>query len=124
MANAKSGRTANFIAREMAADLVEMYRLAQSQPNGRYCLNPEDEYEFQTFIDGNDPELLLSSLENFAKNGTFVAKIDVEPMQIFDAFRKLRATGMTFENAIRELAKKLHKSESTIARKVRRTVKP
>jgi len=69
MAKAKSGRTANFIAREMAADLVEMYRLAQSKPNGRYCLNPDDEYEFQTFIDGNDPELLLSALEDFPKLG-------------------------------------------------------
>jgi hypothetical protein len=124
MSITKSGRKANFIARDMAADLVEIYRLAQSQPNGRYCLNPEDEHEFQTFVDGNDPELLLAALENFSKNGTFVSKIDVEPMLIFDAFRKLRATGMSFENSIRELSQKLHKSESTIARKVRRTVKP
>ena len=124
MAKAKSGRTANFIAREMAADLVEIYRLAQSQPNGRYCLNPEDEYESQTFIDSNDPELLLSALENFAKNGTFVPKIDVESMLISDAFRKLRATGMTYENAIQELKIKLHKSESALARKLRRPVTP
>jgi hypothetical protein len=123
MAKAKSGRTANFIAREMAADLVEIYRLAQSQPNGRYSLNPDDEYEFQTFIDGNDPELLLSALENFSKNGTFVSKLDVEPMLVLDAFRKLKATGMTFENTIRELSIKFNKSESTIVRKIRRTVK-
>lgn len=123
MAKSKSGRTANFIAREMAADLVEMYRLAQSQPNGRYCLNPEDEYECQTFIDGNDPEFLLAALENFSKNGTFVAKIDVEPILILDAFRKLRVTGMTYENTVEELRIKFHKSESTIARKIRRTVK-
>lgn len=124
MAKSKSGRTANFIAREMAADLVEMYRLAQSQPNGRFCLNPEDEYECQTFIDGNDPEFLLAALENFSKNGTFVPKIDVEPMLLHDAFRKLRVTGMTFENAVAELGSKFHKSESTIARKIRRNVKP
>ena len=61
---------------------MNLYRAAQSEQKGRLCLNPEDPFEEQTWIDGNNPEHLLDLLENFAQHGT-MAMIDAMGIQEF-----------------------------------------
>ena len=122
-----TGRRAAGADRERAESWVEMYRLAQASPDGRHCLNPEDEWECQTFIDAADPEPLLKALEGFVKNGTFAMihddAVDVEGMLMRREMKALRAGGIKHDVAIEELAEKHNTSESTITRMVRRTVK-
>ena len=118
----KTGRRATD-DRARAARWVELYRLAQASPDGRHCLNPQDEYECQAFIDGCDPEPLLQALESFVKHGTFAVMDTFEPLLTRIEMRELRDGGMTYENAIAKLAEEHNTSASTITRRVRRTVK-
>lgn len=119
----KTGRRAGTDDRARAAGWAKQYRRAQASPDGRYCLNPEDESEFQIIVDVADIDPLLDALESFAKHGTF------ELMDDFDAFlmrlelKELRSAGMTFEDAAAKLAQKHNKSERTITRIISRTVK-
>jgi hypothetical protein len=123
MANrVKTGRRATD-DRARAARWVELYRLAQASPDGRHCLNPQDEFECQAFIDGADPEPLLLALENFVEHGTFAVMHNLEPLLTRIEMRTLRDGGMTYEDAIAKLAEDHNTSESTITRRVRRTVK-
>lgn len=71
MRKTKTGRRCGKDERARARELVELYRAAQAAPGGRLCLNPDDEPEIQTWIDGSDPELLLRYLADFAEHGTF-----------------------------------------------------
>ena len=119
----KTGRRAGDADRSRAAELVELYRIAQASPGGSYCLNPEDDYEVQTYIDANDPELLLWALEQFAENGTFANLMDFRPLLMGSELEQLRSGGMTYEDAVAALAEKHNTSESTITRMVRRNVK-
>ena len=70
----KTGRRApeGGVDRTMAREWVDLYRQAQQAPGGRLCLNPDDDPDFQTWIDATDPDPLLTMLEDFAEHGTFV----------------------------------------------------
>ncbi|MBC7621620.1 MAG: hypothetical protein H7293_22020 [Candidatus Saccharibacteria bacterium] len=118
----KTGRRATD-DRARAASWAKNYRLAQASPDGRYCLNPEDASEFQIFFDIADIDPLLQALESFAEHGTFELMHNIEPFVMRMEMRALRSAGMTYEEAIAKLAEKFNTSESTITRRVRRTVK-
>ena len=68
------GRTAGEVEREHARHWVELYRLAELAPEGRYCVNPDAPYDEQCFICADDPEPLLLALACFAEHGKFRAK--------------------------------------------------
>lgn len=121
--NEKIGRRASKEDRAFAAGLVASYFRALSSPGSCYCMNPEDEPEFQIFIDGTDVEPLLEALQDFAEHGTFALMNDGQPLFMRMDFSALRSSGMTYEKAIAALAEKHKTSESTITRMVRRTVK-
>lgn len=116
-----TGRRAGEDYRARAVEWVELYRLAQASPDGRHCLNPEDDYEEQTFIYGDDPGPLLQALGGFARHGTFefIDSYGIAEMLMRHELKTLRAGGLTYQNAILALAEKHHKSESTIGRMVR-----
>lgn len=118
----KTGRKANPDDRARAANLARLYRLAQSSLDGRYCLNPEDELEFQIVADVADLDPLLDALESFAEHGTFALMHDIEPFVMRMEFLELRSSGLTYEAAAATLAERKHVSERTITRGVR-TVK-
>jgi hypothetical protein len=119
----KTGRRAGDDDRARAANLVAQYFIALSSPDKRYCINPEDEPEFQIFIDGTDVEPLLVALQSFADHGTFALMSDGQPFLMRVDFSQLRTKGMSYADAIATLAEKHNKSESSITRMVRRTVK-
>lgn len=119
----KTGRRAFKEDRARAAGLVASYFRALSSPNSCYCINPEDEPEFQIFIDGTDVEPLLVALQSFAEHGTFALMNDGQPLFMRMEFSALRSEGMRYADAIAELAEKHNTSESNITRMVRRTVK-
>ena len=62
MKKIKTGRLASAEDRARVQELVTMYRQAQQSPDGRYCVNPDDEPENQSFICKDDPEHLLYML--------------------------------------------------------------
>lgn len=121
----KTGRRAPIggLDRTLASEWVDLYRRAQQAPGGRLCLNPDDEPENHTWIDGNDPELLLSLLKSFAEHGTFEQvgelfdSIRLLPMR--DAYRKARSAGQTHESTVKKLADEYCLDPRTIERKVR-----
>ena len=119
----KTGRRASKEDRARAAGLVASYFRALSSPNSCYCINPEDEPEFQIFIDGTDVEPLLVALQSFAEHGTFALMNDEQPLFMRMEFSALRSEGMRYADAIAALAEKHNTSESNITRMVRRTVK-
>jgi hypothetical protein len=119
----KMGRRAGADDRARAAGWAKHYRLAQVSPDGRYCLNPEDESGLQIIIDVADLDPLLAALESFAKHGTFEFLSDIRPFLMRIEMRELMSDGMTYEDAIAKLAEKHNTSESTITRRVRRPVK-
>lgn len=119
----KTGRKAAVEDRARAARWVELYFLALASPDKRHCINPEDEPEFQTFIDGTDVEPLLDALQRFSEHGTFALQDNSEPFFVRIDMKALRNGGMNYEDAIAALAEKHNTSASTITRMVRRTVK-
>ena len=119
----KVGRRASKEDRARAAGLVASYYRALSSPGSCYCMNPENEPEFQIFIDGTDVEPLLVALQDFAEHGTFALMDDGQPFFMRLEFSELRAKRMSYAKAIAALAEKHNMSESTITRMVRRTVK-
>ena len=119
----KTGRRAVEDDRARAAGWAKLYRRAQASPDGRHCLNPQDEWEFQIIADVADLDPLLDALESFAEHGTFELMHDFQPFLMRIAMDELRSAGMTYEEAIAKLAEDYNTSESTITRRVRRTVK-
>lgn len=119
----KTGRRAVDADRARAAGWAKQYRLAQASPDGRHCLNPEDELEFQIFADVADLDPLLDALDRFAEYGTFELMDDFEPFLMRVEMNRLRSAGMTYEDAIAKLAEQHHTSESTMTRRIRRNVK-
>jgi hypothetical protein len=91
------------------------------------CVNPEDEPESQTWLDGNDPGPLLSVLTNFAEHGTFAQVGDIYDsirlLPLRHAYRLGRQAGKTHESVVQDLAIVFRLSTRTIERKVR-TDKP
>ncbi len=112
----KIGRRATKEDRARAAKWVELYRLAQASPDGRHCLNPQDELECQAYIDENDPEPLLDALERFVEHGTFVDMRDIDPLLVRIEVSDLRAGGEKYAAAIAAVAEKHHTSDSNINR--------
>ena len=119
----KTGRRAVEADRVRAAGLAELYRRAQSSPDGCHCLNPEDEPRFQIIADVTDLDPLLDALERFAQHGTFALLDNFESFLMRIEMSHLLSAGMTYEEAIVKLAEDHHTSPSTITRRVRRTVK-
>jgi hypothetical protein len=123
MAKIKTGRRASADERARAARLIKLYRLAQASPDGRHCLNPQDESECQAFIDETDPEPLLLALESFVEQGTFAVLHDLEPFLMRMEMKALRATGIKSEATIAQLAEEHNMSDSTARRRVKSPVK-
>ncbi len=119
----KTGRRASLSERQEAQFWVDLYREAQAQPEGRLCLNPEDEPEIQTWIDGNDPKHLLHLLDEFAKNGTFrMVGETYEAIALLlprMKFKRLRAAGSSYENAVTTLSNEYNVSPRTMERWLR-----
>lgn len=119
----KTGRRAGADDRARAASWAKNYGLAQASPDGRYCLNPEDEPQFQIFADVADLDPLLEALYSFAEHGTFELMHDFEPFLMRFEMKELMSAGMTYEAAAAKLAEKHNMSERTVTRRVSRTVK-
>lgn len=121
----KSGRRAAVDGpdRKTALEWVDLYRRAQSAPDGQLCLNSDDELEAQVWIDGNDPEHLLRLLENFAMYGTFeqVGELmdSIRLLPLRHAYREARRSGKTHTKTVEELEERYHLSARTIERYVR-----
>jgi hypothetical protein len=124
MRKRKTGRRANANDREIAKKWVDLYRKAQQLSDGRICLNPEDAPEDQAWLDGNDPELLLRMLEQFAEHGTFelVGGLfeGIRTLALREEYKALRATGRNYKEAMAVLADEHHADPRTIERKLRK----
>jgi hypothetical protein len=122
MRNTKTGRRASELDRKLARYWVNEYRQAQALPGGRRCVNPEDDEEARSWLDGNCPELLLDLLEHFAEEGTFADvgefKDGTDRMLLRASYRTLREAGLTHEGSINKLADEYHYSTRTIERKL------
>jgi hypothetical protein len=119
----KTGRRANNSDREIAKEWAELYRQAQQQPNGLLCLNPSDNKEEQTWLDGNCPNHLIHMLERFAEHGTF-AQVgglfnSIRHLPLRMEFKKRREGGESYEKAIADMADKYSVSTRTMERRVR-----
>ena len=119
----KIGRRASPEERDRVATLINHYYRAQSSPDRRFCLNPEDESEFQIWFSADDDEWLIEALQSFVQHGTFELVDNSEPFFMRIEIWTLRNGGMTYEDAIAALAEKHNASASTITRLVSRTVK-
>lgn len=121
------GRTGNKAEREHAHKWVELYRLAEQAPDGRYCVNPEAPCNEQDFISADDPEPLLQLLECFAKSGKFVQKdtLKIEGFVLRSEIADQRKSGIVRGGAVQAIADKhsfdIRKVERLIRRKSDKT---
>ena len=120
----KNGRSASKEDRARAAALAASYLRGVANPEIRYCINPEEEPESQIFVSEHDAFSLVEALQSFALHGTFTLQGDGKKFFVCMDFNELRSAGMRYADAIAALAEKYNRSESTIERMVRRTVKP
>ncbi|MBK9345224.1 MAG: hypothetical protein IPN06_01720 [Burkholderiales bacterium] len=118
----KAGRRASKEDRARSG-LAASYFRGLSSPDSCYCINPEDEPEFQIFVKEADVESLLVALQSFAEHGTFALLPDFESFLMRVEMNALRSSGMTYEDAIAKLGADHNTSESTVSRRVRRPVK-
>ena len=118
----KIGRRASTEDRARAAGLVASYFRGRSSPDSSYCINPEDDPEFQIFVEEADVETLVVALQSFAEHGTFAMVDTGQPFMRWE-FSALRSAGMTYEKAVAELAANHNMSESSVSRRLRGTVK-
>ena len=125
IAGIKTGRRAEEPHREMARRLVAVYRRALASPDGRLCLNPDDDLSEQIFIDALNPNLLIWALENFAQHGTFhfidqVISQNIDDAQhLRDEFDGLRSKDFTYESAVETLVRSRGMSKSNVERKIK-----
>lgn len=115
----KVRRRAHADDRDRARELVELYRRAQRAPDGRLCLNPDDDSNDQHWIDGTDPTILLQALERFATSGTFALEMDFTPLVVRAQYRELLSTGLTSTQAQERLAEQQHVDPRTVQRWLR-----
>ena len=122
----KAGRRANKDDRFVAEVLVDVYRKALATQDKRLTLIDEKNPQDQCVVDGSDIGPLLALLENFAKHGTFKsAKIPLlEDIEIRIQFNELRLSGLTYAQAVQQLAEEKNVSVSTIERKVKKVDTP
>lgn len=116
----KTGRRAGENDRQIAKELVDEYRKAQAQPGGKLCLNPQDDPDEQTWLDGNDPEHLLRILEGFSEHGTFeqvgptMDSIRLLPLRM--EYSRRRDAGERVSAILNDLADRYCKDPKTIDR--------
>ena len=119
----KTGRRSGDGDKEIAAKWVALYRQAQQQPNGLLCLNPDDDGEEQTWLDGNCPDQLIHMLEHFAEHGTFehVGGVydSIRKLPLRMKFKNRRKSGESYEEVIADMAEKEHVSTRTMERWLR-----
>ena len=118
-----TGRKAPKEDRARAAGLVASYFRGLSSPDSRYCINPEDEPEFQIFVEEADVDSLLVALQSFAEHGTFALMSDIKPFVMRFEMSELLGAGMTTESAIAQLSEKHNMSFTSARRRVKRKVK-
>ena len=119
----KTGRRASEQERACARKWVELYRLAEQSPDGRYCVNPEALPENRDFIEANDPELLLQALTGFAEHGTFQAidPLNFRRLVIRAKLEQLSQAGEKYGDRIAEVADEYGRSTREIERWIRET---
>ncbi len=117
----KMGRAAHEYERERVNEWVKIYRAAQKSPDGRYCLNPDDEPEAQQFIVASDPEHLLQALESFVEHGTvaFQDTYGFARLIMRGRLKTLTMSGIAPRAAIEKLAEEDHCDPRTIERKLK-----
>ena len=117
----KAGRRANKDDRFVTEVLVDVYRKALAEPDGKLILISEQDSEDKCVIDSSDIRPLLDLLDNFAKHGTFKSeKIPVlENIEIYLIFQELRRSGMKYESAVQQVAEQSFLSKSTIERRLK-----
>jgi hypothetical protein len=116
----KIGRSGGELLREQAAAIVNTYVPVLDSPDGRYCVNPTDPLEEQTWV--TTPQalrFLLDDLKNFAETGSFSSGIDFKSFSIRERYRSLTDGGAIRETAIELLEAEFHCSRSTIERTIR-----
>lgn len=123
MARFKTGRLADQDERDIVAELVKLYRQAQASPDGRVCVNPEDDPEEQTNIYADDVDYLLYVLEGFVQTGTFknTDRHGFADMFLRGDLDRLKKTGMGYTEAVNALAERHHCSPRTIERRLNPT---
>lgn len=114
----QKGRFISEDERKLAAMRLEMYRAALASPDGRYCLNPEDQMDERTYMHADKVlDYLLRDLQNVVDHGTFHdAHIDVNGMAVRDRVGQLRAHDLSYEKAVAQAAAEFSTSERTIRR--------
>ena len=118
MKKVKTGRRASTDDRDRARELVALYRMAEQSPDGEHCVNPNDEPELHAVVRFSDPEYLLFMLERFAEHGTF-ADVDTsieDRFMLQHEMKKLRASGLSYYDALAQLEVRHGASRSTIER--------
>lgn len=116
------GRSGNEAERSHAHKWVELYRLAEQAPDGRYCVNPEDDYDKQDFICAGDTEPLLQLLECFAKSGKFVPKdtLGIEGLVLRAMVEEKRKEGTVRGGAVQAVADDRKMDKRKVERLIRR----
>jgi len=117
----KVGRKATEAIRSQARELVDLYKLAETSPDQRHCVNPGDAPEERDYLDFNDPRLLLSALECFANHGHFndpFAK-SVFQLVVRSEFDDLRSQDKTYGCSVEALSTRHARSTSGIERLVK-----
>lgn len=64
-------RPASEAERDYVHALIADYRKAEQSPGQRWCTNPKDAPDEQTFIDFHDTDYLLGYLQRFVESGLF-----------------------------------------------------
>ena len=116
----KIGRSGDDLLRDQAAALVNTYERVLDSPDDRYCVNPADPPEEQTWITTHQAlRFLLDNLKNFAETGSFSSGINFKSFSIRERYRSLTDAGAMREIAIELLEVEFHCSRSTIERTIR-----
>lgn len=111
--------------RQQAQIWASTYRLAQSNPNGRHCVNPDAPEEERAFLYADNVDFLLELLENFAANGTFqFDSRDTNRLVFCMQYDLLRAAGKTREVAVESLAEIHNRSASSVNRTMQKPRRP
>jgi len=119
----KTGRRAPENVREQAREIVAIYHLAASCPDGKFCLNPGNEPELRAYIDSNDVLPLLAALETLAVHGVLELPDDfeqVQQMEILLMFEKHVASGTSITRAYELLSERWSVDPKTVKRKIER----
>ena len=122
----KTGRRAPENVREQAREIVAIYHLAATCPDGKFCLNPGNEPELRVYIDSNDVLPLLAALKTLADHGVLELPDDfeqVQQMEILLMFENRVASGTSLTRAYELLAERWSVDPKTISRKIQRARK-